>query len=130
MDMDRFAAEVERAIAELPPTFRAAVDNVAVLLEERADEATCREMALDHPLDLLGLYRGLPLPERGGTYAGAEPDQVHLYREAILDYAGHHRLSVRDCVRNTLIHELGHYLGYDDDQLERIEHGPSRNGAG
>ncbi|HKJ70972.1 MAG TPA: metallopeptidase family protein [Gammaproteobacteria bacterium] len=123
MDMDRFAAEVETAIAELPPEFRAAVDNVAVLLEDRADEATRVEMELAHPLDLLGLYRGLPLPGRGAGYAGAEPDQVLLYREAILDYAGRHRLDPGACIRNTLIHELGHYLGYDDDQLDRIEHG-------
>jgi predicted Zn-dependent protease with MMP-like domain len=94
-------------------------------VEEHADAATQAEMALEHPLDLLGLYRGLPLPDRGGTYAGAEPDQVFLYREAILDYAEYYGLSVAHCVRNTLIHELGHYLGYDDDQLERIEHGPA-----
>jgi predicted Zn-dependent protease with MMP-like domain len=123
MDMDSFAAEVETAIGELPAEFRAAVENVAVLLEDYADEVTQREMALAHPLDLLGLYRGLPLPERGGTYAGAQPDEVHLYREAIVDYADYHGLAVTDCIRNTLIHELGHYLGYDDDQLERIEHG-------
>lgn len=122
--MEAFAAEVETAIGELPPEFRAAVENVAVLVEDRADEATVVEMELAHPLDLLGLYRGLPLPDRGGTYAGAEPDQVHLYREAILDYADYYRLSVTDCIRNTLIHELGHYLGYDDEQLEYIEHGP------
>lgn len=124
MDMERFAAEVETAIGELPPELRAAVENVAVLLEDRADETTQAEMGLEHPLDLLGLYRGLPLPERGGSYAGAEPDQVHLYREAIRDYADYYQLSVSDCIRNTLIHELGHYLGYDDDQLHHIEHGP------
>ena len=114
MDMEAFAAGVETAIGELPPEFRAAVENVA----------TMAEMELSHPLDLLGLYRGLPLPDRGGTYAGAEPDQVLLYREAILDYADQHGLSVTDCIRNTLIHELGHYLGFDDEQLELIEHGP------
>ncbi|MFB6260552.1 MAG: metallopeptidase family protein, partial [Thiohalorhabdaceae bacterium] len=96
MDMEAFAAEVETAIGELPPEFRAAVENVAVLVEERADGATQIEMGLHHPLDLLGLYRGLPLPDRGGTYAGAEPDQVHLYREAILDYADRYRLAVTD----------------------------------
>jgi len=124
MDMDRFAAEVETAIAELPAEFRAAVDNVAVLVEDHADAATQAEMDLAHPLDLLGLYRGWPLPDRGSSYAGTEPDQVYLYREAILDYADHYDIAVAHCVRNTLIHELGHYLGYDDDQLERIEHGP------
>ncbi|MEF8792955.1 metallopeptidase family protein [Thiohalorhabdus sp.] len=124
MHMEAFAAEVETAIGELPPEFRAAVENVAVLVEDWADKATQAEMSLAHPLDLLGLYRGLPLPDRGGTYAGAEPDQVLLYRKAILDYADRHGLAVTECIRNTLIHELGHYLGYDDDQLERIEHGP------
>lgn len=122
-DMDWFAEQVEAAIGELPGEFRAAVENVAILVEEQADPETRREMGLGHPLDLLGLYRGLPLPHRGSYYAGAEPDQVFLYRRAILAYADAHGLEVADCVRNTLIHELGHYLGYDDEQLDRIEHG-------
>jgi len=122
MDMDEFAAEVEAAIEELPAEFRAAVANVAILLEEFADAETLEEMAIDDPRDLLGLYRGLPLPERGSHYAGAEPDQVFLYREAIADYAAAYGLDMAECIRNTLIHELGHYLGYDDDQLHAIEY--------
>lgn len=123
MDWATFETEVEAAIAELPADFRSAIDNVAILLEDEADPATQREMDLAHPWDLLGLYRGVPWPDRGASYAGAEPDQVLLYRNAIVDYAGHHRLAVSDCVRNVLIHELGHYMGFDDDQLEGIEHG-------
>jgi len=128
-DMDWFAAQVESAIAELPTEFRAAVDNVAILVEEQADRPTQREMGLRHPLELLGLYRGRPLPFRGSYYAGAEPDQVFLYRRAILAYAESRGLEVADCVRNTLIHELGHYLGYDDEQLHRIENGESPDGG-
>ena len=127
MDMDGFAREVETAIGELPAEFRAAVANVAVLLEEFADDETLDEMGIADPRDLLGLYRGLPLPERGSHYAGAEPDQVFLYRGAMEDYVAAFGLDWTDCIRNTLIHELGHYLGYDDEQLHRIEYsdGPS-----
>ena len=128
MDMDWFAGRVEDAIGELPGAFREAVENVAILVEEQADREPRLEMGLGHPLELLGLYRGLPLPYRGSYYAGAEPDQVLLYRRAILAYAKAHGLSVSDCVRNTLIHELGHYLGYDDEQLHRIEHGEPPEG--
>ncbi|SCY61252.1 metallopeptidase family protein [Thiohalorhabdus denitrificans] len=128
-DMDGFAEQVETAITELPPEFRGAVENVAILVEEEADPETSREMELGHPLELLGLYRGLPLPERGSHYAGAEPDQVFLYRRAILLYSRDHGLEVADCVRNTLIHELGHYLGYDDDDLHRIEYGEPPEGG-
>lgn len=122
MDWQEFTSEVEGAIAELPPEFRAAVENVAVLLEDEADRGTREEMELAHPLDLLGLYRGIPLPDRGSSYAGAEPDQVYLYRRAILAYARANGLTVEACIRNVLVHELGHYIGYDDEQLERIEH--------
>ncbi|MFA9460817.1 metallopeptidase family protein [Thiohalorhabdus methylotrophus] len=122
-DMDWFAEQVEAAIGELPPELRAAVENVAILVEEEADRETCREIALGHPLELLGLYRGLPLPYRGSHYAGAEPDQVFLYRRAILLYSRDNALEVADCIRNTLIHELGHYLGFDDEELHRIEYG-------
>ncbi len=128
MDAEAFAQAVEAAIVDLPADFREAVENVAVLVEEEADAATVAEMGLAGPEDLLGLYRGLPLPERGSGYAGVEPDQVSLYRRAILAYARAQGLSVTACVRNVLIHELGHYLGYDDDQLERIEHGLPRRG--
>ena len=129
MDAEAFAQAVEAAIGELPGEFRAAVDNVAVLVEEEADPGTLAEMGIGHPHDLLGLYRGVPLPERGSGYAGAEPDQVSLYRGAILAYSAAEGIPVTDCVRNVLIHELGHYLGYDDEQLERIEHGTPPEGG-
>jgi acetylglutamate kinase len=121
MDDSAFSAEVEAAIAELPADFRAAVENVAVLVEAFPDPDTQHEMGLEGPWDLLGLYRGVPLPERGYGYAGAEPDQVSLYREPIRAYCADIGESLAECVRVTLIHELGHYLGYDDRQLEALE---------
>jgi acetylglutamate kinase len=116
-----FAAEVEQAIAELPEDFRLAVENVAVLVEAFPDPDTQQEMGLAGPWDMLGLYRGVPLPERGYGYAGAEPDQVTLYREPLRAYCRETGESLEECVRVTLIHELGHYLGYDDNQLQALE---------
>ena len=123
MAPEAFAREVENAIAELPSEFREAVANVAVLVEEEPDAETMAEMGLAAPEELLGLYRGVPMPNRGAFYAGAEPDRVSIYRRPILAEAERWDLDVADCVRNVLIHELGHYLGFDDEQLEAIEYG-------
>lgn len=121
MDLDQFAAAVEEAITELPPAFRTAVANVAVLVEDWPDRETLDQMGLDSPGGLLGLYHGVPLPERGASYGGALPDRIFLYRRPILNYCGVIGEPVAACLRTTLIHELGHYLGYTEAELAVLE---------
>jgi len=100
-----FDDHVRAALDELPPDLPAALENVAVVVED------------EHPddPDLLGLYHGVPLPERGDM-AGVLPDTISIYRlpleESFPDPA-----ELRDEIRITVLHELGHYFGLDEEQI-------------
>lgn len=121
MSPDEFEKVMETAIANLPDTFRERLDNIAFLVEDWPDDETCREMELESKYDLLGLYRGWPLTERGTEYAGVLPDTVYLYRKPILDWCRAYDEPVADCIVDTVIHEIGHYYGLSDAEMERIE---------
>ncbi|GFG72665.1 hypothetical protein MBOT_00300 [Mycobacterium botniense] len=85
------------------------MDNVVVLVAERHPEEP----------DLLGLYDGVALTERDSSYAGALPDTITIYREALLD-ACHSDAEVVEQVMITVIHEVAHHFGIDDDRLEEL----------
>jgi len=103
-----FEEQVRAALDSLPPHLAAALQNIAVVVEdENADDP-----------DLFGLYEGVPLPERGDM-AGALPDRIAIYRlpleEEFPDPA-----ELRDEIRITVLHELGHYFGLDEDRLAEL----------
>lgn len=111
---EEFEDFVAQTIASLPDWVREALHNIEYLVEDEADEY------LDPEGDgLLGLYTGVPLPERGSDYAGELPDVIYIFRLPHLDM----RLppeELRDEVAKTLIHEIAHYFGIDDDHLDEI----------
>lgn len=116
---EEFEALVEEALAQLPEEFQAALDNVAVMVEEEPSDADLEEVGMD-PEDpdggeLLGLYQGVPLPERDSFYS-ALPDRVLVYRGPILRSCDSRRQVIRE-IRETVQHELGHYFGLDEDEL-------------
>ena len=100
-----FDDHVRAALDELPPDLAAALENVAVVVED------------EHPddPDLLGLYHGVPLPERGDM-AGVLPDTVSIYRIP-LEESFPDPVELRDEIRITVLHELGHYFGLDEEQI-------------
>ena len=104
----RFEELVGEAIDALPDELAAAIDNLVVRVHER------------HPDDpeLLGLYEGVPLTERADA-GGGWPDIVTIYREPLLQLCGTED-EVRDEVRVTVIHELAHHFGVDDDRLDEL----------
>jgi predicted Zn-dependent protease with MMP-like domain len=112
-------AIVAEALDRLPEEFRAALDGeVAILVEPVPPVETLR--SIDPPWDpeILGLYVGVPLPERQATALGAKlPDIVYLFHHN-LEHAAEDRHDLRDQIAVTVYHEIGHYLGYDDDELE------------
>ena len=122
------AADIERigraVLAELPALFRQHVREVVIKVEDFPDAETEREMALESPYDLLGLYRGIPV---GHTSELGPPrqdvDMIFLYRAPLLHYWCETGEPLDDLVRNTLIHEIGHHFGYSDDDMDRIEFG-------
>lgn len=111
----------EAALASLPRQFHSAIENVVICVEDEADEETLMAMEMSTPDELLGLYQGWPLPERGISYSGHLPDRIHLYRKPILDYCRDTGEEIDHCIRHVLIHEIGHYFGFSDAEMEAIE---------
>ncbi|WNV91555.1 metallopeptidase family protein [Umezawaea sp. Da 62-37] len=109
MTRDRFEELVGESLDLIPPDFAAAMDNVVVLIEDRnPDEPT-----------LLGLYHGVALTERTSDYGGVLPDRIFIYREAILDIC-HDEDDVVNEVAITVVHEIAHHFGVDDDRLHEL----------
>lgn len=119
--LDDIARLAAGAFASLPEDLRAHARDVAIRVEEFPDEAAERALELESPFDLLGLYRGVPLTERGAAETGRLPDVVFLYRRPLLDHWCETGESLEDLVRHVLIHEIGHHFGFSDDDMERIE---------
>lgn len=117
-----FEQLVDRAVSRLPKRFREKLDNIAIVVEDWADEATLEEMEIEPPDTLYGLYRGTDLTRRDSFYGGVLPDVVTIYQGPIEE----------DCetidemealVQDTVVHEIGHYFGLDDERLEDLERG-------
>ena len=109
MSPQRFDQLVSEALDLIPPELSAAMDNVVVLVEDR------------HPEDagLLGLYDGVALTERNSDYGGSLPDAITIYRAALLDLCASDDEVVEE-VAITVIHEIAHHFGIDDDRLEEL----------
>ncbi len=112
---EEFAALVERAMDRLPPEFAELLENIVVVMEDEPDPELKREMGMDEEEELLGLYLGVPLAERETAYS-ALPDQVALYRGPLVRISRNRRELIRE-VRDTLVHELGHYFGLSDEEM-------------
>jgi predicted Zn-dependent protease with MMP-like domain len=109
MDPQRFDELVSDALDLIPAQLAAAMDNVVVLVEDRHP---------DEP-ELLGLYEGVALTERDSDYGGALPDTITIYREALLNSCESDDDVVEE-VAITVIHEIAHHFGIDDDRLEEL----------
>ncbi|WP_084536927.1 metallopeptidase family protein [Azospirillum halopraeferens] len=113
----------EEALATIPEPLRVHVRNVLIRVEEFPDEDTARDMELESPFDLLGLYSGVDLTRQSVSDVRLEPDAIFLYRRPILDYWCETGEDLFHVVRHVLIHEIGHHFGFSDDDMERIENG-------
>jgi predicted Zn-dependent protease with MMP-like domain len=108
-------------LARLPKHFRQNFEGVIVRVEEFPDEETEREMGLESPFDLMGLYRGVPLDRKSSGDLPREPDMVFLYRRPLLDYWCETGEDLRRLISHVIIHEYGHHLGLSDADMEAIE---------
>jgi predicted Zn-dependent protease with MMP-like domain len=117
-----FERLVERALRKLPRKFREKVKNVAVVVEDWADDETLSEMGIEPPDTLYGLYRGVDLTRRDSSYGNVLPDTITIYQGPIEEDCLT-REEMIEVVRDTVMHELGHYFGLDDDELHEIEEG-------
>ena len=115
-----FERLVERALRKLPRSFKEKLANVAVVVEDWADDETLAEMGIEPPDTLYGLYRGVDLTHRDTSYGNCLPDTITIYQGPIEEDCIT-RGEMAEVVRETVMHELGHYFGLDDDQLHEIE---------
>ncbi|WP_433660876.1 metallopeptidase family protein [Nocardia sp. CA-128927] len=109
MSEDRFEELVGDALDRIPPELARAIDNVVVLIEPRNSKDP----------HLLGLYHGIALTERDSHYGGTLPDTVTIYRESILAICSDESEVVEE-VTITVIHEIAHYFGIDEDRLHQL----------
>ena len=115
MPADEFEALVAKALDGLPAEFAELLANVAVVVEDEPDPDELEALELDEEEELFGLYQGVPQPARDSFYA-ALPDRIAIYRGPILRYCTNRREVIRE-VRDTVVHELGHHFGLDDDEM-------------
>jgi predicted Zn-dependent protease with MMP-like domain len=118
---EQFKALVEEAIDTIPRRFAREVRNVAIVIEDRPTAELLREMEIEPPDTVLGLYQGVPLTERQWTYGNTLPDRITLYPRTIEDECGDDEDEIVVAIGETLIHELGHYFGLSEDEIMEIE---------
>lgn len=112
-------AVMQDAIAGLPDRIRTAIDDVPVLVEEYPTEEMLRETDPPLPPDILGIFTGTALLHRSVAHSGTAPSTIHIFRRNIEHFVGE-REEVVDELRVTLLHEIGHSLGMDEEQLETL----------
>jgi acetylglutamate kinase len=119
--IEDIAAMAEHALADIPPHLLAHATDVGVTVEDRADDATLKEMNLESPWDLSGLYRGVPLTQRSVLDPARQPDRIFIYREAILLEWIETGEDLYCLVRNVVVHEIAHHFGFSDEDIDAIE---------
>lgn len=125
MTREKFWETVESAIKSLPDEFRKVLDNIEVIVQNHPDTDTQEKFAPGGLL--LGLYNGVPLTHRGsgfasGNYSFVPPDRIFLYQKNIERYCRDSNKSIVSQIKETLFHEIGHYLGLSEEELEELKY--------
>jgi predicted Zn-dependent protease with MMP-like domain len=109
------------AMRRLPEPFASHLAHVVLQVDEYADDALLAEMGIEHPLDLTGVYEGIPIGQRSVDMSGTLPDRIRLFRQAILAEWAEEGEPLEHLVRHILIHEVGHHFGLSDEDMHVIE---------
>ena len=120
MDRKAFENLVAEALASIPRRFKKAMQNIAIVVEDEPSPELLHDMEIEPPDTLLGLYHGTPLTERGWGHGNVLPDRILIFQ-------GPHEREAEDeddlvvAIGETLIHEIGHYFGMSEEEIEEIE---------
>ncbi len=126
MERSQFERRVAEALASIPRRFRDALQNIAIVVEDEPAADLLDEMGIEPPDTLLGVYQGVPLTERRWDHGNTLPDRVVIFQ-------GPHERESEDeddlvvAIGETLIHEIGHYFGLSEEEIEHIEENYWRN---
>ena len=118
---DDIAALAERAFAAIPERLSRHIDNVGIAVEEMPDDDTLRDLGIESPWDLTGLYTGTPLTAAQRGRHRPPPDLIFLYRQPILLEWVETDEDLYRLVRNVLVHEIAHHFGLSDEDIEALE---------
>lgn len=121
---DQFDQILESIIAQLPEHLHKLLEEVPLIVEDRPARELLKDMDIDpRTTDLCGLHSGTPLTARSVEHTAKLPDQMMLFREPIMRVAGRRRLELEQQIRITLLHEIGHHFGLDEDDLTALGYG-------
>ena len=125
MRKEKFEQLVEDALRELPKEFKKLIANLVVIVEEEAPLDVYRETG-SHPFSrILGTYHGVPFKHRGPFYGNIPPDVIVIYQNPIEEICSDEE-EIKKEVRKVVIHEIGHYFGFSDTEMRKIEEENSR----
>jgi len=118
---DAIHAIARRVMARLPAPFANSLADIVLRVEELADAETLGKVGLSRPMQLSGLYEGVPLHMRSVEQSGTLPERITLYRRPILAEWSSSRISLERLVAHIVIHEIGHHFGFSDDDMHALE---------
>ncbi|MBL6933440.1 MAG: metallopeptidase family protein [Rhodospirillales bacterium] len=119
--LEEIESIAEAALNTVPKELLAHMDGLVIRVADFPDKDIVRELKLQSPFDLLGLYQGVSIDQKSISATPADVDMIFLYRRPILDYWGESGEELNHLVRHVLIHEIGHHFGLSDADMERIE---------
>ena len=121
---EEIAALADHALAAVPSRLLRHVRPVAIAVEDMPDDETLRDLGIESPWDLTGLYSGRPLTHKSVDDTASLPDRIFLYRQPILLEWIETDVDLYELVRNVLVHEIAHHFGFSDADIEAIEAEP------
>lgn len=122
MNRKRFERLVEAALGRIPEPFHAAMGNLAIVVDDWPEPELMDEMYGDPETYVYGLFTGTPLPDQHLEDSGDMPSMIRIYQGALeYDFADTGELEQE--LEVTLVHEIAHYMGFDEDELERLGYG-------
>ena len=126
MELHKFEDYIREAVAEVPEKLRAAIKNLAFVVEEEVRPAHLAEQGVKYQGVLLGLYQGVPLTRRAGHFNVVLPDKITIFKETIERIAGPDEMAIKKLIRSVVHHEIGHYFGMNEKQVREWEKKRSR----
>ena len=119
MERGRFISLVRQSLRDVPSPFKERLREIDIVVKRRPTPSDLRDADLDPGESMYGFYRGIPLTQRDSGYSMVAPDIIDIYQEPLEeDFLDDQELIAE--IRTTVLHELAHYFGIDDDRLEEL----------